>query len=50
MGQDDELGAGLDVTGIVFSEALVKPLIRLHQTQNLQVVLLLQNRTEEMKK
>lgn len=42
--QDDELCAGLNVPGIVFCKALVEPLIGLDQTQNLQVVFLLQSR------
>lgn len=41
--QDDELGAGLDVAGVVLGQALVETLVGLDQAQDLQVVVLLLN-------
>lgn len=39
--QDNELGAGLGVADLVLSHTLIKTLIRLHQSQHLQIMLIL---------
>lgn len=39
--QDDELGTGLDIADLILSHTLIKTLIRLHQSQHLQIMLIL---------
>lgn len=39
--KDNKLGAGLGVADLIFSHTLIKTLIRLHQSQHLQIMLIL---------
>lgn len=39
--QDNELGASLGIANLVLSHTLIKTFIRLHQSQHLQIMLIL---------
>lgn len=46
--QDNELGTGLGVAHLVLSHTLIKALIRFHQSQHLQIMLILKDTQKDI--